>query len=290
MQLPSLSKTISDMALAVFCLVALASQAVSGAAPARDSAPVSSRSILAAAFANRYEINWVSRIELVMRNQTGQERRRLFHAASKVIDDRVHAVGRLVWPEHLRGMTILTIENRDRSHDAFVYLPSLEKVRRVTTAQRGDSFLGTDVTYEDLERRRIDEYELARFTEEEFEGERVFRIRARSLRGFNYSDVVFVIAQADSAILETRYFKQGAEEAFRLVRSPRDSMIERAGHTLPTRFAVHDRTRGTWTDVLLTNLMVNPAIDDHLFSLTTLETQRELPDPSRLPGLDERAP
>ena len=35
----------------------------------------------------------------------------------------------------------------------------------------------------------------------------------------------------------------------------------------------------TWTDVLLTDLLVNPTIDDHLFSVTTPEVGRDLPDP-----------
>ena len=47
----------------------------------------------------------------------------------------------------LRPVTILQIEAVGRGHDAFVYLPSLRKVRRFTTSQRGDAFFGTDVTY-----------------------------------------------------------------------------------------------------------------------------------------------
>ena len=91
-------------------------------------------------------MNVTSNIDLVMRNRTEQELRRRFRAASKLIDGRVHSVGRLVRPEYFRGMTILTIEAENRGHDAFLYLPSLGKVRRVTTAQRKDSFLGSDVT------------------------------------------------------------------------------------------------------------------------------------------------
>jgi len=252
---------------------------IAQAAPISDAVPPSSRAVLASAFSNRYDVNWVSRIELVMRNGSGQERRRLFHAASKVIDDRVHSVGRLMWPEYLRGMTILTIENQNRGHDAFVYLPSLEKVRRVTTAQRGDAFFGTDVTYEDLERRRVEEFELDELVVDELDGEAVYRIHGRSLKNFSYAGVEFVIARSDGAILETRYFKKDAETPFRVIRSPREGMVERDGHVLPTRFSVRDEIRGTWTDVELMDLAVNPSIDDRFFSVTTLETGRDLPNP-----------
>jgi hypothetical protein len=262
--------------------ISVSTGAAGALAAATDAVPVSAEAVLARAFSNRYDVNWISRIELVMRNEAGQEHRRTFHAASKVIGNRVHSVGRLIWPEYLRGMTILTIENLDRSHDAFVYLPSLEKVRRVTTAQRGDSFFGTDVTYEDLERRRVEEFELASPTSGELNGEPVYRIRGRSLRDFSYSEVVFAVAKLDAVILEIHYFKAGQSEPFRVVHSPRTSMVTLDGHVLPTRFEVHDMVRGTWTEVMLTDLTVNPAIDDRFFSVTTLEVGRPLPDPESL--------
>jgi hypothetical protein len=252
------------------------------ASGATDAVPVSAEAVLGRAFSNRYDVNWMSRIELVMRNDSGQERRRSFHAASKVIGDRVHSGGRLVWPEYLRGMTILTIENLDRSHDAFVYLPSLEKVRRITTAQRGDTFFGTDVTYEDLERRRVEEFELESPAAGDLNGEPVYSIRGSSLRDFSYSDVVFVVAKLDAVILEARYFKAGQSQPFRIGHSPRASMVTLGGHVLPTRFEVRDMVRGTWTEVMLSDLTVNPPIDDRFFSVTTLETGRPLPDPASL--------
>ena len=243
-----------------------------------DGNPPTADSLLRKAFANRYEVDLTSNIELLMKDRFGQERRRLFRAASKVIDGRVHSVGRLVWPHHLRGMTILTIEAHDRDYDAFVYLPSLDKVRRVTTAQRWDAFLGSDVTYEDLERRRVEEYELDSVETRNVDGEPVYLIRARSRRDFSYSEVLFVIAQSDAAILEIRYFKEGKSEPYRAVSSPRRFMVEQDGHVLPTRMTVHNHVRGTTTEVIFDDLKVNPQIDESVFSLVTLEQERKLPD------------
>jgi hypothetical protein len=266
-------------------LAALALCAGAGAQglPARDAVPPSAEAILADAFANRYEVDLTSNIDLVMRNRGGQELRRRFRAASKLIDGRVHSVGRLVWPEYLRGMTILTIEAGNRSHDAFLYLPSLGKVRRITTAQRRDSFLGSDVTYEDLERRRVADYELGGPETREWAGERVHVIRGTSRRDFNYSHLVFFVAHSDGAILETQYFKRGQETPYRVIHAPRETMVARDGHVLPTRLKVENHARGTTTEVLFHDLEINPPIDDHVFSVSTLEQKRKLPvqPPSR---------
>jgi hypothetical protein len=174
-------------------------------------------------------------------------------------------------------MTILTIEALDRNHEAFVYLPSLKKVRRVTTAQRGDSFLGSDVTYEDLERRRVEDYELERLATSELGGEPVYLIDGRPRRDSSYAHVIFVIAQADGAMLETRYFKRGDESPCRVISAPRGGMIQQDGHVVPTQLTVYNRVRGTSTEVRLDGLRINPPIDEHVFTVTTLELQRELP-------------
>jgi len=251
---------------------------VAGESPVAGDGTLTAEAILGAAFANRYEVDLTSKIELVMRDGHGQERRRVFHAVSKVVNDRVHSVGRLVWPHHLRGMTILTIEARDRNHEAFVYLPSLDKVRRVTTAQRGDSFLGSDVTYEDLERRRVEDYDLGPIDTSELEGEFVYVISGRPLREFSYSNIVFLVARADGALLETRYFKRGAEAPFRVITAPREAMVRQDEHVIPTRLTVINRVRGTSTEVRLDDLRINPPIDEHVFTVTALELQRKLPD------------
>ena len=260
-------------------LAALALCASAGAQSlaARDAVPPSSEAILEAAFANRYEVNVTSNIDLVMRNRVGQELRRQFRAVSKLIDGRVHSVGRLVRPEYLRGMTILTIEAENRSNDAFLYLPSLGKVRRVTTAQRRDSFLGSDVTYEDLERRRVADYELRAPEVRELAGEPVYAIRGHARRDFNYSHLIFLVAQSDAAILETQYFKRGQDAPYRVIRAPRETMVEQDGHVLPTRLHVENRARGTTTEVLFHDLEINPPIDDKVFSVSTLEQERKLP-------------
>jgi hypothetical protein len=151
------------------------------------------------------------------------------------------------------------------------------KVRRISTAQRGDSFLGSDVTYEDMERRRVSEYQIAGFESARFEGEDVFEIRATPVKEMSYDRVTFVVAAADDAILETRYFRDPQTEPLRVVSTPREFMVEQKGHVLPTRLRVRYPSRGTTTEVVLHGLTVDPDLDPQLFSLKTLEQKRRLP-------------
>ena len=251
---------------------------VSSADAGVDLAPASARAILSTAFANRYEVDTISTIELVMRSRSGHAQNRRFHVVSKMIDDRLHGLGRLVEPPYLRGMTILVVERESGGHDSFVYLPSSRRVRRISTAQRGDAFLGSDLTYEDLERQHVDDYDLELRPPQHLGVEEVNVVRGYPRHRISYRYVDFLIARTDAAILETRYFKGGAEEPYRTVVAPRAGMVERSGHVLPTHLTVENRQRGTLTDVYFRDLVVNPPIESTLFTVKTLEQQRALPD------------
>jgi hypothetical protein len=259
---------------ALSCAIALGAVAD---ASAQDEQP-SWESVLSAAFENRYALDAISRVELVMHDGSGEEQRRKVHYITKLIEQRLHSIARLTAPEYLRGTTILIIEQRDRSQDAFAFLPALGKARRVSTAQKGDAFFGSDLTYEDLERKHIDEFELGELAVAEREGEAIYRIGAALVREANYARVEFDVAQSDRAMLAARYYKRGEQRPYRMLEASRSAMVEQGGHVLPTRLLVSDVLHGSSTEVLITDLHVNASIPDRIFTVAALEQQRKLPD------------
>lgn len=224
----------------------------------------------------RYACDTRALVELRMRNAGGDERRRSLQMVAKHLDGRLHSIGRLVAPEHLRGMTILSIEAPNRADDVFVYLPSLGRVRRVSMGRRGDSFLGSDLTYADFDRHRPQDYEIESLTQETIAGEPTHVITVRPRSPETYQRLAFVAARSDLALLELRYYKEGDRKPSRVVQFPRESIRALQGHLIPARILVVDALRGSETELAISNLEVNPEIDPRLFSLTTLETGRAL--------------
>ncbi|MCZ6464511.1 MAG: outer membrane lipoprotein-sorting protein [Proteobacteria bacterium] len=250
---------------------------VAGVSPAQADGDDSPASLLARAFENRYELDVTQRLHLVLRSPSGEERSRVLEMASKRVDGRVQSLGRFTHPEWLRGTALLRVENADRSDDLFVYLPSEERVRRVTSAQRADAFLGTDLSYEDLEHRRPGDYRVRDAGRARVEGEDVFIIAATPRYRSGYHEVHFAIAASDFAILEVRYYKRGSSEPFKILRAPRAAMRTIGGHVVPTRIYITNRTRHTETEVRIDQIAVNPPLDDTLFSASALAARRPIP-------------
>jgi outer membrane lipoprotein-sorting protein len=232
------------------------------------------RDLLTRAIAIRYDCDSGARIDLRMRDGRGGERRRSIRTLAKHIDGRMHSIGRLMAPEHLRGMTILSIENHDRGDDVFVYLPSLGRVRRISMGHRADSFLGSDLTYRDLDRQRAEDYRVESLDGEVVQGEPAHVITTRPVEDDSHQRVAFVAAESDLAILELRYYKNGGAQASRVARFPRASIRRWGENLIPTRIQVVDTIRGSETDVEISELEIDPEIDDRIFSLLTLQSQR----------------
>src|SRR5262249_52018255 len=162
---------------------------------------------------------------------------------TKMEHGQLRALARFTAPEDLRDTALLVMEQQGRPDDYFLYLPALDKVRRVAGAQRRDSFRGTDLTYEDLERRRVDDFEDLRARPEQVAGEPVLAVSARPREAAGYERVEFAVATADAALLETRYYARRSETPFKVISFPRARVREQDGVSIATRIHVSDRRR-----------------------------------------------
>ena len=78
-------------------------------------------------------------------------------------------------PRNIKGTAFLTYDYPEagKDDDQWLYLPALRKVRRISASDRGDYFLGTDFTYEDIKlesRVSLNDYVRKTLGESEIDG------------------------------------------------------------------------------------------------------------------------
>jgi predicted RND superfamily exporter protein len=61
-------------------------------------------------------------------------------------------------PPDISGTGLLTHQNRIGDDDQWLYLPALRRVKRIASANRGSSFVGSEFTYEDLTPLELNKY------------------------------------------------------------------------------------------------------------------------------------
>ena len=243
-----------------------------------DAVPLSAEAVLDRALEKRFDLDALASIAITVTSRSGQTDRKEAELASKRVNGLVHSLGRFTYPEELRGMAMLRLEKSGRMDDFFAYLPEFEKVRRLASPHRSDLFVGTDATYEDIERRRVEDYDIELAEPQRAQGEDVWVVVTRPrYSDSGYDRVDYLIARSDFAIIEQRHYRGGAEEPFKVIQAPRAHMKMVEGRIVPMRIRMDDHRYGTHTEVEILKLQVNPELPDTLFTTRALARQRRLP-------------
>lgn len=68
---------------------------------------------------------------------------------------------RFTYPNDIRGTAFLVWEHPGEDDERFLYLPALGRVRRIAGAEKQESFVGSDLSYEDIGGRDLADYTYA---------------------------------------------------------------------------------------------------------------------------------
>ncbi len=133
---------------------------------ARDEGPLVSRTVL-----------------MEMTDKRGKQRVRKTQGFRKYFGDDKRTVIYYLTPKNVKDTAFMTYDYADASidDDQWLYLPAMRKVRRISASNRGDYFLGTDFTYEEIKlesKVSIEDYSRKTIGEEVIDGHRTFIIES----------------------------------------------------------------------------------------------------------------
>jgi len=124
----------------------------------------------------RDEGEYVSRnLKMEMMDKRGKKRVRETRGFRKYYGEEKKTVIFYLSPKNVKDTAFLTYDypEANRDDDQWLYLPALRKVRRISASDRGDYFLGTDFSYEDIKKESkigIEDYNRKTLGEEEIDG------------------------------------------------------------------------------------------------------------------------
>jgi len=113
-----------------------------------------------------------SQLSMLLTDSRGKERRRETMSYRKYFGDDKKTVFFYKSPANVKDTGFLTFDYAaaDQEDDQWLYLPALRKVRRISASDRGDYFMGTDFTYEDIKQNghiSIADYQLQRLPDDD---------------------------------------------------------------------------------------------------------------------------
>ena len=110
-----------------------------------------------------------SKVDLLMTltNQKGKTRSSSLHSIIK--DDGTKQMIWFLEPADDKGISFLKIEHDDRDDEMRMWLPAFKKIRRISAKKRSDSFMGSDMSYEDMSSRQLDEFNFTLIRQEVYD-------------------------------------------------------------------------------------------------------------------------
>ena len=114
-------------------------------------------------------------LKMEMTDRHGKVRIRETRAFRKYFGDEKRTAIFYLKPKNIKDTAFLTYDyaDKEKDDDQWLYLPAMRKVRRISASDRGDYFLGTDLSYEDIKletRVSIKDYTRKTIGEDEVDG------------------------------------------------------------------------------------------------------------------------
>ncbi|MFT5768003.1 MAG: hypothetical protein ACI9DH_001830, partial [Halioglobus sp.] len=123
------------------------------------------------------------KLSMTMIDRRGKERKRETIGYRKYFGDEKRTVLFYLSPRNVKDTGFLTYDYPDvqLDDDQWLYLPALRKARRISASDRGDYFLGTDFTYEDIKKEgkiELSDYHFKTLKNELVDGRETLKVEA----------------------------------------------------------------------------------------------------------------
>ena len=185
-------------------------------------------------------------MEMTITDSRGRTRNRTMKMWGSTEGDNSNSLIVFSDPANVSGTAFLTIrENSDSSQK--LYLPAVGRVQTITSGERGDRFMGSDFTFEDLGDQQSEDYEFIWLEEQDS----VYRIRANKPESDQYAYVEFFIDSKHFTLNEIHYFNSSDKMIKRLEAEEFKQLADDLWS--PSKMTMYDlrddrNTEITWSD------------------------------------------
>lgn len=118
-------------------------------------------------------------------------------------------------PAEIRGVALLSINQRGVTDRQYIYIPATQRVRGVVPRERSARFIGTDFTFEDIAERMLDDFTYRLLGDAEtIDGHKTYKVEATPIDSSRsqYKFLYYWVAQDVPVILHAEmYDVQGRE-------------------------------------------------------------------------------
>ncbi|MEE9162907.1 MAG: outer membrane lipoprotein-sorting protein, partial [Candidatus Neomarinimicrobiota bacterium] len=205
-------------------------------------------------------VDQTSDLTMILTSRSGSQRTLTVRSVSK------GGTRQIVWflaPADDRGVAFLRIEHEDRDDEMRMWLPSFRKMRRIAASRKGESFMGSDLSYEDMTSRTLTDYTYELRGEERLHDQPVWVLAStpRAELRSSYSELVSWVRKSDAVILKEEYY----DRVGNLLKVRTVEVEERQGYVVPVSMFMRNVQKEHTTELHFDKVALDTGVSDDLF-------------------------
>ncbi|MFQ5993468.1 MAG: outer membrane lipoprotein-sorting protein [Acidiferrobacterales bacterium] len=161
--------------------------------------------------ADRRDTGWDDQkadMTMILRNKHGQQSRRQVRTRAKeVTNDGDKSFVIFDQPRDVKGTALLSFSHKIANDDQWLYLPALKRVKRIASANKSGSFVGSEFAYEDVSSQEVEKYTYKHLRDEVLADQDSFVIERYPVSKYSgYTRQVVWIDKAEYRPLKVDYY------------------------------------------------------------------------------------
>jgi len=161
-----------------------------------------------------------------------------------------------------------TYDDPNENDDQWLFLPALKKVKRISNSSKDNQFMGSDFTYEDMERRSPEKDKHRIIREEIFNGEDCWVMEVTPIEEEQYSKKIGWISKEKEIPVKIEFYDEDGE----LLKILDIQKIENfSGYWIVTKQLMKNIQKNHNTTIELSNLKINIGLQSSKFTQRAMQ-------------------
>jgi len=202
--------------------------------------------------------------EMVLIDEDGKEEvREMIMFSQKEEDEKTSTLMRFLSPKSVKGVTLLNIDDGEK---IYLYMPAYNKPRRIASSSKGDEFMGTGLSYEDMSMDYEDkDYEKNLL--EETDSEYIIEVLP-SEEDASYEKIILHIDKENFYAKKVEFYETGSELTKTLTINK--IKVDDNGEVTPMEIEFTDIAENQKTKIVMKEIEYNVELSSGFFSIRTL--------------------
>jgi outer membrane lipoprotein-sorting protein len=222
--------------------------------------------------------NGVTDMKMILIDKNDKQRVREIRSFSKDFGEDTHSIMFFLSPADVKDVGFLSYDydESDKDDDQWLYLPALGKVKRIASADKSGSFMGSDFSYSDMSSRELENYDYKLLQETEVNGAPVWVVESipkteEEIDETGYTKSVAFVRKDNHVMIRAKnWVKKGKRLKFFDVKK----LEQIDGIWVPTELTMTTKKGSAKihkTIINMSNVRFNQGLSDDLFTTRQLE-------------------